>query len=53
MNKYKIIIKIPTLIELEANSEVEAINKVKDGLVNSNQIKPCDPIDIIIIEEVK
>lgn len=53
MPKYLILINVPTIIEIESNSEENAIQLVKQQLINNNQIKENNPIEIQVIEEGK
>ena len=48
---YQVIIEIPTIISIEAKNETEAIEKVKDNLIKSNQIKPADQFRIFVAEQ--
>ena len=50
--KYKVCIETINMIEIDANSEEDAINKVKSGLVAQKQIKGADPVRFSVIEEV-
>lgn len=51
--KYQVFIDIPTLIEVEANSESEAIQKVRDSLTASKQIKPAENVTFRVASEAK
>lgn len=44
--KYNVLVRIPTMIEVEASSEEEAKKRVYDNLVATNQIKPTDYVKI-------
>lgn len=50
--KYKVCVEIINIIEIDANSKEDAINKVKSGLVAQKQIKEADPVRFSIVEEV-
>lgn len=50
--KYKVRIETINIIEIDANSEEDAINRVRSGLVAQKQIKETDPIRFSVIEEV-
>jgi hypothetical protein len=49
--KYKVCVETINIIEIDANSKEDAINRVKSGLVAQKQIKEADPIRFSIIEE--
>ena len=49
--KYKVCIEVINIIEVDANSKEDAINRVKSGLVAQKQIKETDPIRFSVIEE--
>lgn len=50
--KYKVCVETINVIEIDANSKEDAVNKVKSVLVAQKQIKEADPIRFSIIEEV-
>jgi len=50
--KYKVCVEIINMIEIDADSKEDAINKVKFGLIAQRQIKEADPIRFSVIEEV-
>lgn len=50
--KYKVCVETINVIEIDANSKEDAINKIKSGLVAQKQIKEADPIRFSVIEEV-
>ena len=50
MSKYKVWISIPQAIDVEAESEEDAKEKVLTHLVNTKQIKPADYIELEIIQ---
>lgn len=49
--KYKVMIEIPNIVEVEASSPEKAEEIVRDNLINTKQIKPTDPIKIFAIQE--
>lgn len=49
--KYKVCVETVNIIEIDANSKEDAINKVRSGLVTQKQIKEADPVRFSIIEE--
>lgn len=53
--KYKVCVETINIIEIDANSEEDAINKVRSGLIAQKQIKGADPIrfSVIELEDVK
>ena len=53
--KYKVCDETIKIIEIDANSEEDAINKVRSGLIAQKQIKGADPIrfSVIELEDVK
>ena len=53
MKEYILIIEIPTIVKIQAESEDDAIEKVKNDLIESQQIKPADQFKITVAEEVK
>jgi ribosomal protein L20A (L18A) len=50
--KYKVCVETINIIEIDANSKEDAINRVRSGLVAQKQIKEADPIRFSVIEEV-
>jgi hypothetical protein len=50
--KYKVCVEVVNIIEVDANSTEDAINKVRSGLVAQKQIKEADPIRFSVVEEV-
>jgi hypothetical protein len=50
--KYKVCVETINIIEIDANSKEDAINRVKSGLVAQKQIKQADPVRFSVIEEV-
>ena len=50
--KYNVCVEVLNIIEVEANSKEDAINKVKYGLIAQKQIKEADPVKFSIAEEV-
>lgn len=50
-NVYKIAVEILNVLDVDANSEEEAIARVTQNLVASKQIKECDPVKIYVIKE--
>lgn len=50
--KYTVFISVPTKVEIEASSPKEAEELIKKQLINSGQIKPADPIEIKVSEEI-
>lgn len=51
--KYLIHITIPTVVEVEADSESTAIKKVYDELVRQKQILPTNPVSLTVVEIVQ
>lgn len=51
--KYSAIIKVPTVVEIEASSEEDAVSLIRENLIQTQQIKPADPVDISVVAEVK
>lgn len=49
--KYKVCVETINIIEIDANSKEDAINRVRSGLVAQKQIKEADPIRFSVIEE--
>ena len=50
--KYKVCIETINIIEIDANSKEDAINRVRSGLVTQKQIKEADPVRFSVVEEV-
>ena len=50
--KYKVCVETINIIEIDANSKEDAINRVKSGLVAQRRIKEADPIRFSVVEEV-
>lgn len=50
--KYKVCVETINIIEIDANSKEDAIDRIRSGLVTQKQIKEADPIKFSIIEEV-
>ena len=50
--KYKVCVETINIIEIDANSKEDAINRVRSGLVAQKQIKEADPVRFSIVEEV-
>lgn len=50
--KYKVCVETINIIEIDANSKEDAINRVRFGLVAQKQIKEADPIKFSVVEEV-
>lgn len=53
MKEYIVIVEIPTVVKVQAENEDDAIEKVKNNLIESQQIKPADQFKITVAEEVK
>lgn len=51
--KYLVLVKTPMIVEVDTYSPDSAIQIVKRQLIDSNQIKENDPIEIQVIEEGK
>ncbi len=51
--RYLVEIITTKIVEIDASSEEDAIESVKNTLINTQQMKPCDPIDFKVVEEVK
>lgn len=49
--KYKVCVETINIIEIDANSKEDAINRVRSGLVAQKQIKEADPVKFSVIEE--
>ena len=47
------MIKIPSVVQVNANSEEEAKHIVEQNLIDSGQIKPNSPIEMEILMDVK
>lgn len=47
------MVKIGTIMTVNADSPENAVENIKAQLVGNGQIKPCDPVDFIVIEEGK
>ena len=52
MPKYLVLVKYPTVMEVEAASENDALQTIRQQLIVNNQIKEADPIEIQIVREV-
>jgi hypothetical protein len=50
--KYKVCVETINIIEIDANSKEDAINRVKSRLVAQRQIREADPIRFSVVEEV-
>lgn len=50
--KYKVCVETINIIEIDANSKEDAINRVRSGLVAQKQIKEADPVRFSVVEEV-
>lgn len=50
--KYSVCVKTLNIIEIEAISEDDAIEKVRSVLIAQKQIKETDPVTFSIAEEV-
>ena len=49
MKQYRVIISVPKVILINANSEEEVIKMVQEKVLQ----KPSDPYDLKIVEEVE
>lgn len=49
--KYMVFVSVPSIIEIEANSEEDAKQQVLNNLINTKQIKPADYVEIKVAEE--
>ena len=49
--KYTVFVSVPNTIEIEANSEEDAKQKVLGNLISTKQIKPADYVEIKVAEE--
>ena len=49
--EYHILVAIPTVVTVEANSEQEAKDKIEADLIRSEQIRPYSPLILKVIEE--
>lgn len=52
VKNYRVMLLTPTIVIVEAQSEDDVEKKVLESLINTKQIKPSDPIEIKIIEEL-
>ena len=50
--KYNVCVEILNIIEIEATSEDDAIEKVRSALIAQKQIKETDPVTFSVAEEV-
>ena len=48
---YHVVVELPTVIMIDADNSEEAVKKVIDNLIQSQQIKPADPIKVLVAEE--
>lgn len=46
MPKLKVMVLRPTIFEIEAENFEKAKKQIVEGLINSRQIKPSDPIEL-------
>lgn len=51
--EYIVCIETFTSTTIEANSEEEAVKKVRDNLIAQKQMKECDPIKISVAREAR
>lgn len=52
VKNYRVMLLTPTIVTVEAQSKDDVERKVLESLINTKQIKPSDPIEIRIIEEL-
>lgn len=52
VKNYRVMLLTPIIMTVEAQSEDDVERKVLESLINTKQIKPSDPIEIKIIEEL-
>ena len=52
VKNYRVMLLTPIVVTVEAQSEDEVEKKVLESLINTKQIKPSDPVEIKIIEEL-
>lgn len=52
VKNYRIMLLTPIIMTVEAQSKDDVERKVLESLINTKQIKPSDPIEIRIIEEL-
>lgn len=45
MSKLKVMVLRPTIFEVEAENFEKAKQQIVEGLINSRQMKPSDPIE--------
>lgn len=45
------MVKIGTIMSVNADSPEKAVENIKTQLIENSQIKPCDPVEFIVIEE--
>ena len=50
MSKYKVWVSMPQVIDVEAESEESAKEKVLTHLVNTKQVKPADYIELEVTQ---
>lgn len=49
--KYNVLVRIPTMLEVEASSEEEAKEILLRQLISSKQIKPADYVEFVVAQE--
>ena len=50
MKTYKLLLTIPTVVDIEAYSEEDAVERLKNSLIASGQLKPADIIKVQVIQ---
>ena len=53
MKEYEVGVEVLNVVKVQADSEEQAVETVRNGLVQSKQIKPNDPVKIFVIEQGK
>lgn len=52
MDKFKVCVTFREVVEVEAESEDGAVEKVRGQLISSKQLKPADPVEFSVITEI-
>lgn len=50
MKTYKLLLTIPTIVEVEGYSEEDAVERLRNNLITSGQLKPADVVKIQVVQ---